>query len=256
MIKKILVCFLLLGFQNVYANISVFPYNIDFEAESNKRVQTVRVINTSESTQTYRVSFVNFVQNEDGELTEVSNTNGLFADKFLNWSPRQFTLKPNEVQTINIARKSMALAPNGEFVSHLKIREVAMGDPRIKNDNPPSDTLSMQLKALFAITLPVTITKGKNLNHETTVENYKILQDGLLVLTLKRSGNLSSRVNIAVINDKNEEIGRINNVKIYLSTDKLNLSVVLDKSKLSNHLRLKLEDARTKKDISIQALSI
>ena len=98
------------------ANISVFPYSIDFDAASSKRVQSVRIINTSSETQTYRVSFVNFIQDENGALKETTDKNGFYADKYLSWSPRQFTLKPNEVQTINIARKSLAQAPDGELV--------------------------------------------------------------------------------------------------------------------------------------------
>lgn len=258
MYKKILIILLLilLSAGQASANISVFPYNLDFEAESNKRVQTVRVINTSNKTQTYRVSFVNFAQDENGDLTEIKEDNGWFANKFLNWSPRQFTLKPNEVQTINVARKSMAQAQDGEFVSHLKISEVAMGTPKIKNENTSSDTLSMQLKALFAITLPVTISKGHSLYNKTEIAGYKLSKDNNLDVVLKRSGNQSSRVNIVIVNDKGKDIGRVNNIKIYLSADKLNISIPLDKTLLSHKALLKLEDARTKKDISTQVISL
>ena len=255
MIKKLLICFLLLAGGKAYANISVFPYNIDFEAESNKRVQTIRVINTSNETQTYRVSFVNFSQDENGRLTEATDF-ATAANKYLNWSPRQFTLKPNEVQTINVARRSMAQAQDGEYISHLKISEVALGAPKVKNQNAESDTLSMQLKALFAITLPVTISKGNALHNVTQITDYKLLNSDNLQVSLKRSGNQSSRVNIAVINDKGKEIGRVNSVKIYLSTDKLNISVPLDRSLLTHKANLKLEDARAKKDISTQAISL
>lgn len=134
------------------ANISVFPYSIDFDAASSKRVQSVRIINTSSETQTYRVSFVNFIQDENGALKETTDKKGFYADKYLSWSPRQFTLKPNEVQTINIARKSLAQAPDGEFVSHLKISEVMLGAPKPKaKPGAKSNTLSMQLKACLQL---------------------------------------------------------------------------------------------------------
>lgn len=83
------------------------------------------------------------------------------------------------MQTINIARKSLAQAPDGEFVSHLKISEVMLGAPKPKaKPGAKSNTLSMQLKALFAITLPVTITKGDNLYSKTELSSYKLLPDG------------------------------------------------------------------------------
>ena len=229
MYKKFLMFLFLMAAGQAQANISVFPYTIDFAAESNKRVQTVRVINASNETQTYRVSFVNFAQDENGKLSELTEKPDTAADKYLNWSPRQFTLKPNEVQTINIARKSMAQAKDGEFVSHLRIGEVAMGTPKVENKNTESDTRSMELKALFAITLPVTISKGDTLYNKTQIASYKLAGRDKLNLVLKRSGNQSSRVNVAVINDKGKEIGRVNSVKIYLSTDTLNVSVPFNK---------------------------
>ncbi len=237
------------------ANISVFPYSIDFDAASNKRVQSVRIINTSSETQTYRVSFINFEQDENGTLKETKDKNGLYADKYLSWSPRQFTLKPNEVQTVNIARKSLAQAPDGEFVSHLKISEVMLGAPKPK-DKPgsKSNTLSMQLRALFAITLPVTITKGDNLYSKTDLLSYKMLPEGKLQLAFKRLGNKSSRFNIAVVDGKGNDVGRMNGVKIYMSTDKLNIKLPLDKNSDKHDVILRLEDAKTKEEIFRQAL--
>lgn len=239
------------------ANISVFPYSIDFDAASSKRVQSVRIINTSSETQTYRVSFVNFIQDENGALKETTDKNGFYADKYLSWSPRQFTLKPNEVQTINIARKSLAQAPDGEFVSHLKISEVMLGAPKPKaKPGAKSNTLSMQLKALFAITLPVTITKGDNLYSKTELSSYKLLPDGKLELIFKRLGNKSSRFNIAVADGKDKDIGRMNGVKIYMSTDTLNVNLPLDKNANIHNAILKLEDAKTKEEIFRQALQL
>ena len=239
------------------ANISVFPYSIDFDAASSKRVQSVRIINTSSETQTYRVSFVNFIQDENGALKETTDKNGFYADKYLSWSPRQFTLKPNEVQTINIARKSLAQAPDGEFVSHLKISEVMLGTPKPKvKPGAMSNTLSMQLKALFAIPLPVTITKGDNLYSKTELSSYKLLPDGKLKLVFKRLGNKSSRFNIAVADGKDEDIGRMNGVKIYMSTDTLNVNLPLDKNANIHNAILKLEDAKTKEEIFRQALQL
>lgn len=243
--------------QLAWANISVFPYSVDFDANSNKRVQNIRIINTSSETQTYRVSIVNFIQNSNGKLTETSEASPFFADKYLSWSPRQFTLKPNEVQTINIARKSLAQAPDGEFVSHLKVSEVLLGAPKLKNnEKSQSNTLSMQLRALFAITLPVTITKGDNLFSKTDLVSYKLLPDNQLNLILKRLGNKSSRFNIVITDEKDHVIGRINGLKIYMSTDTLSINVPLDKNVSTNNVVLKLEDARTKEEILRKPLHI
>lgn len=255
MIKKILLALFLMT-QTTWANISIFPYSVEFEAESNKRVKSVRVINTSDKTQTYRVSMVNFLQDKNGKLTEVTEDNGTFAIKYMNWSPRQFTLKPNEMQTINVARRSMAQAKDGEFVSHLKISEVSLGTPKPKQNSDNADTLSMQIRALFAVTIPVTVTKGNNLIAKTEIGSYKLLSNNKLQLELKRMGNMSSRVNISVLNEKGKEVGRVNNVKVYLSTPTLNVVIPLKtQTKLINPI-LKLEDARTKGEILTQSITL
>ncbi len=261
MLKKICKIYLLFSVLMMptlaFANISVFPYSIDFEANSKKRVQSVRIINTSQETQTYRVSMVNFVQDANGKLTETKDPSPFYANKYLTWSPRQFTLKPNEVQTINIARRSLAQAPDGEFVSHLKISEVLLGAPKLKSkDGGQSNTISMQLRALFAITIPVTITKGDNLFSKTEVVSYKLLPNNQLNLVLKRLGNKSSRFNVVVADQKDKDIGRVNGLKIYMSTDTLSVNVPLDKNVQIKNAVLKLEDAKTKEEILRKAISL
>lgn len=48
----------------------------------------------------------------------------------------------------------------------------------------------------------------------------------------------------------------MNGVKIYMSTDKLNLSLPLDKNANTHNAILKLEDAKTKEEIFRQALQL
>lgn len=248
---KNLLCFgLVLGLMTAYAfnalaNISIFPYRIDFENSSRKRVQTVRVINNSDKEQTYRVTMVNYVQKPDGSLEEVNTDDKFFARNHLTWSPRQFHLKPREMQTVNIARKSLANLPDGEYVSHLKVQEVLLGDPnRKKNTN--DKTISMTLTPLFAITIPVTIEKGDNLVSKTEVVSYKKLGAKQVEFVLKRLGNKSSRVNLVIEDANGEVIGRLNEVKVYMTTNQLTMKMGTDKD-LPGKAVLKVEDAKTKK---------
>ena len=229
------------------ANISVFPYRIDFESSGRKRVQTVRVINTSDKEQTYRVSMVNYVQKPDGSLVEVDTDDKFYARKHLTWSPRQFHLKPREMQTVNIARKSLSNLPDGEYVSHLKVQEVLLGDPNRKRD-VDAKTISMTLTPLFAVTIPVTIEKGDNLVSKTEVVNYKKVGADKIEFLLKRLGNKSSRVNLVVETPKGEQIGRLNEVKVYMTNTQLTITMKTEKD-LPAKAVLKLEDAKTKKEI-------
>ena len=242
--------------ESALANISIFPYSVDFSDKSRKHVQSIRVINSSTQTQTYRVSVVNFDQDENGRLKEVDE-NATSAKKYVTYSPRQFTLKPNDVQTINIARKSLSSASDGEYVSHLKISEVNIGMPKSdKNKDANSNTLSMELKALFAVTIPVTIEKGEAGISKTSLVNFKNVDGKKVNFTFKREGTKSSRFNAVILGEKGEEFGRVNGIKIYMTTDTLNIDVPLNKNLKNMNALLKLEDAKSKEEIFRQPIRL
>lgn len=242
--------------ETALANISIFPYSVDFSDRSRKRVQSIRVINSSDKMQTYRVSVINFNQDEEGKLHEVE-INDRSAKEYVTYSPRQFTLKPNDVQTINIARKSLSSAKDGEYVSHLKISEVNIGAPKVeKNNASNSNTLSMELKALFAVTIPVTIEKGNSGTNKTSVVGYKNVNGQKVNFTFKREGTKSSRFNAVILDEKGEELGRVNGIKIYMTTDKLNIDIPLNKNLKNMNALLKLEDAKSKEEIFRQPIRL
>ena len=254
MIKKLLIiCSVLLYAGAATANISIYPYSVDFDAKGRKRVQTVRVINTSDKPQVYRVSLVNFDQGKDGKLTEVETDNGPYARKYLVFSPRQFRLNPKEVQTINVSRRGLNELQDGEYVSHLKVQEVNLGEPA-KKDNNDNETVSISLTPLFAVTIPVTIEKGDNLVSKTEIVSYKKVGNDTLSVTLRRLGNKSSRVNVVVLNAGGKEIGRLDSVKIYTTNTETTANVKVDGNLTGTTLML--EDARTKKEILKQKLNM
>ncbi len=252
MIKKLLILssILLYAFR-VEANISIYPYSVDFEAKGRKRVQTVRVINTSDKPQVYRVSLVNYVQGSDGKLTEVQGEDGPFARKYLVFSPRQFRLNPKEAQTINVSRRGLNELKDGEYVSHLKVQEVKLGEPE-KNPNAEENTVSISLTPLFAVTIPVTIEKGDNLVSKTEIVSTKKIGADTISVTLKRLGNISSRVNIVLEDEKGKEVGRLNSVKIYTTADQNTVQVKAE----GKPTTIKLENAKTKAEILKQKLDI
>lgn len=248
--------FLLVLIANVAkADIAIYPFSVYFEDNSRKRVQSVRIINSSNKTQTYRVSMVNFKQDEKGKLTEVETLENS-AIPYITFSPRQFTLKPNAVQTINVARRSLAKAKDGEYVSHLRIREVSLGAPKLNTEKENSDTISMKIDVLFAVTIPVTIEKGKGLIAKTSLMEWKKIGNDKLNITLKREGNKSSRLNAYVLDEKNQELGKIKGIKIYMTTDTLNIDIPLNKNVTNVNALLKLEDAKSEKEILRQPIKL
>lgn len=238
-----------------YANISIYPFSVDFKDNSRKRVQSVRVINSSDKPQTYRVSMVDFTQDENGKLKEVKSSE-TSAAPYVSWSPRQFTLQPKAVQTVNVARRSLAKAKDGEYVSHLKISEVSLGAPKINQDKGNSDSISMKIDVLFAVTIPVTVEKGNDLVAKTSLVSWKKVGNDKLNITLKREGNKSSRINAYVLDGKNKELGKVKGIKIYMSTDTLNIDIPLEKNVNNLDVLLKIEDAQSEKEILRQPIKL
>lgn len=251
------------------ANIGVFPQSVDFDDSSKKRSQTLNVVNHSDHPQTYRVSVIQYTQDEDGKYTEVETAPNAAA-KYLVFSPKQFTIRPGKIQAVRIARKSLGQLKDGEYVSHIKISEVEM--PKVKtaedekkaaeakkaaeegNNEEAEDEeeterqLSFSLKTLFAMSIPVTIYKGNNLEQKTSIESVKVNGDKVDVV-LKRQGQISSRVNVVVLDTKGNEIGRNGPLRIYTPNGKRNVSVQLDKEAKTKPAIIRLENAVTKKEI-------
>lgn len=237
------------------ANIAIYPFSVDFKDNSRKRVQSIRIINSSNETQTYRVSMVDFTQDENGKLTEITSS-ASSAKPYVSWSPRQFTLKPKDVQTVNVARRSLAKAKDGEYVSHLKISEVNLGAPKLKQEKENSDAISMKIDVLFAVTIPVTVEKGNDLVAKTSLVSWKKVGNDKLNITLKREGNKSSRLNAYVLDEKNQELGKVKGIKIYMTTDTLSIDIPLEKNVTNMNALLKLEDAVSEKEILRQPIKL
>jgi len=243
--KKIIFLFVVFMGIEAKANISIYPYHLDFDTASRTRVQSIRVINKSDKRQTYRVSVVDLTQDSQGNMTEVDSAKHS-AKKYLQFSPRQFTLEPNLVQTINIAQRGLGNAPNDEFFSFVQISETKLGERPTQNDGEKK--LSIQLVPLFSVRFPVKILNGKDLVSNTDISSFSFDKENLNVL-LKRTGNISSHVDVALLNDKKEEVGRLNSVKIYPPNDKLKVQIPLKKEGFKGDGVLKLENAVSKKQI-------
>ncbi|WP_148204453.1 molecular chaperone [Elusimicrobium minutum] len=248
------------------ASISIHPYSLEFEMSSKKRMHSVRIINNSQEEKTYRVSFVNYVQREDGSYREpmpqeVLNT----ADAYLYFSPRQFTLKPGKMQTVNVIRRPTAELPDGEYVSHLKVAEVDIPVSREqaaeKQQKNEPGALQFQLKALYAVTIPVTLQKG-NLESKFEISNAQLsVRDAVTVMevVLQATGTKSARGDISIRDSKKKVIGQLNNVRIFPYNKERRLAIPLSKTEqelVGETLTVILKNKETGKNVSEKKISI
>ncbi len=233
------------------ANFSISPTYVEFDANSNDRNVQVRITNTTNKEKQYTVSFVNYRQNENGTYEEIKTPlpDNPFASDFIDYSPHMARLAPRQTQTIRLKRKPMPTMKNGEYVSHLMVKEVPEKEEE-PDKNAQKSGIKVAIKVIHAITIPVIITKGELTSTAELTNSQVIKKDGkyFAKVIVTRKGNKSFLGNIIVLED-GKEIGRINNFRIFISSPKRVLEVPLNK-KPDKSITIMLNDARKDETIS------
>ena len=229
--KAISICIALcFSLSTVYANMSIYPYAVDFDASSNKRVASINVSNPTNEKKTYRVSVIDMKQNPDGSYEEIPSDKRPddSAAPFITFSPKQFTLEPRERQTVNISRKPLLNVPDGDYTSHLKLQEV--DTPAEADDSQATKNLSIELKFKYNLTIPVYIKKGKTagiVKILSVTPEQKNDKSYLLVKLYRTEGNKYFRGTITVALGK-KVISEVKNIRIYPSTTERIVSLPLE----------------------------
>lgn len=231
-----------------YADIGglmVTPNRLEFK--DNVESQEVKLINKRDEAVTYRVSLQHLRMDEKGAYTEIpqteTNSPEKFADDLLRYSPRRVTLQPNEVQTIRVMVKKPADLAVGEYRAHFLFREEPAADFKpdnnveAKNKKKNDNKISVVLKPLFGISIPVIVVNG-DAKAESNIENLAIKSDEkehkkLLSLDLVRNGNASIYGNVLVTFKSNKtgkeyDAGVLNSVAVFYPYPKRNLLINLN----------------------------
>jgi len=176
MIKKIsnLICLFVLSIlmiNNASANLMLAPQRVVFEERV--RSASVNLINTSSSTTTYRLHWVQKKQGADGQYIDLpSNSNEVpNASPMLRFSPRQVTLAPGEKQTVRIALRRNKNMDKGEYRSHLLFQAL----PKKDNATANNKGAKIKINLLLGFAIPVIVRQGR-LNGSAEVTNIKILK--------------------------------------------------------------------------------
>ena len=255
--KKIVITvftlFLLIFNTNIFAQISIDQYYLLLDDKTKNN--SITVYNRSDEDKNYIIEIVDLNQQENGSYkpVEIEDQNLQSAEPYIIYTPRKFTLKSKENQTIRIQRRNMSTVEASELNSHLKIRELPKEE--IIEHNKTSDSgISVEVKPLFAITVPIVLRKGKP---EDIVEKrvsfgpHKITEslDPKLELTLRRSGKYSSR-GIILVKQKNEVIGELNSFNILMGNYSRTVSIPLKKYNDKEAVTIEYLDEITGKTIS------
>lgn len=165
--------------------------------ENTKRSQEVSLANVGKDTAVYAISVKNLRMNENGSFEEISvpDSGQLFADKFIRYFPRKVTLAPNESQVVKIQLIRTSQMQDGEYRSHLYFRAVPEEKP-LGEEGKGEDSagISIQLKPIFGITIPVIIRKGDN-DADVTLSDLSLTKSAegkpVINVSFNRTGKMS-----------------------------------------------------------------
>jgi hypothetical protein len=133
--------------------------------EGGKKSQEISLANVGRDSATYAISLVDYRMTESGSFEQITEPDSgqNFAGPFLRFFPRKVTLAPNESQVVKLQVVKSSQMKDGEYRSHLYFRAVPdekpLGEPKKSAD---SGGISISLKPIFGITIPVLIRVGEN----------------------------------------------------------------------------------------------
>jgi hypothetical protein len=236
--------------------------------EGRERTAEVTVINQGTKPATYRISFRHMRMTDMGQLEDVTDSalEGMYADDFIRYSPRQVLLQPGEAQLVRLlVRKPPDLKP-GEYRSHLLFR--AVPDRNAGADIEPvvrEDGISVRLIPVFGISIPVIVRHG---DLTVTAELSDLALDPhagpdhppSLKLTLERAGDLSLYGDMIAEFEragKTVEVGLVRGIAVYTSMSRRSVQFRLNPpdglSLTGGKLRVKYHASDNREDVLAEA---
>jgi P pilus assembly chaperone PapD len=224
LVKFILLFSLLIGSNLPYqamaaGGIVISPQLVELDNKNRNTVLTLA--NRGQETETYRISVINYRMDEQGNLFEIDKPIGedAFANGLFRFAPRQVTLKPGKPQTVRVLYRRPSGLQDGEYRSHLLFQQVPETTAANSNANSRAG-ISVEIKTIFGISIPIIVRHGK-LSGDGEITELKPAQkengSDAIALRINRTGNQSLRGDVVLSSD-GKEVGRLNNVAVYLST--------------------------------------
>ena len=249
---RLVICGLLLLIVNnaktfAQGDLLISPLRIVFEGS--KKSQEINLANVGKDTAVYAITVVDYRMKEDGSFEQITipDSGQHFAGPYLRFFPRKVTLAPNEAQVVKLQLiKTGQLAP-GEYRSHLYFRavpeETPLGEAPAKKDTG----ISIKLKPIFGITIPVIIRTGE-CKSDVTLSNLSLTMSEnkvpTLSLTFNRVGNISAygelKVNYVSPSGKSKQVKIVKGIGIYTPNTVRQAKVDLDSDKDFDYKKGKL----------------
>ena len=178
--------------------------------EGPKRAEVLTVINSSNETRTYRISWRHFLMNPDKSLVAVSEEGPLPPEvkpvtDMVRFAPRRFTLAPKTSQQVRIMLRMPGGIPDGEYRSHLWVRPEANAET-FRKEAEKEARGGVTIQMLAGVTMPVIVRKG-SVDADIYIENLSAYETNGFIkvgFNLNRSGDRSVYGNMNFVCNKNQ----------------------------------------------------
>ena len=203
-------------------DIMVTPHRLVFDGS--KRSEVLNIANTGQDTARYVVSLIQYRMTEDGSFETITEPDSgqRFADPFIRFFPRNVILGPNEAQTVKVQLSKASQLEQGEYRSHFYFRAVPDEKPLGEEEPVVDSTITIQLQAIFGITIPVIIRKGESTAVvDISKTSFEMIDNTIPVLnlTFERAGNMSVYGNITVehigLDGIRTQVGLVRGMAVY-----------------------------------------
>lgn len=221
------------------AGLLIAPLRLNFD--DRERSKTVVIMNTSKTTNTYRIGFKNLQQLASGGYKELSpeeeaNSSLFFANDMIRFSPRQVTLAPGERQQVRLSLRKPENLENGDYRSHLSFTQLPNPD-MLKNNQ---ENQGIKLYMLTSFSIPVLVRQGELVvNPKITETRIVKTKQGTwqVEVDVTRLSNFSTFGKMVVYwranaSESYQELNFIDNATLYREIENRTINIVLNKKQV------------------------
>ncbi|WP_155946182.1 hypothetical protein [Pseudoalteromonas rubra] len=207
----------------------------------------LRIYNTSDSLQSYRISLIDMQMDKEGIL-KFAQQYEFSAKPYLRVGPRVAKdVLPKQFQKVRLMKKGKI--PEGEFRAHLMVEALS-------GDDPTEQSGAIQVKANYKVVIPVFIKNTSSVT-ELSISDITFSKDASnLIVRLNKQGPGHTSANL-VVKEAEEELFRVNQFSLYPELSQRDMTLPIEyKEVASKKLTIQLEDVESKEPLKSLDITI
>jgi len=212
-----------------------------------ERATSLELLNTSDEPARYQIYFEHKKMLEDGSIVDINKAddNAIHAGDMIRYSPRRVDIDSKGSQTIRLAIRRPKDLPDGEYISHLALKQIPNKQAPALNAQQDSSSaekeLMLKVQPILKIAIPVIVRKGE-LHASASVSDISNIQvnetSSYLQFTLHREGNRSLYGDVEIYELEGEEnignrVGYAKGIALYDPTLSRLVRIQVDQSVLA-----------------------